>query len=86
MQPLGKERIYIIKLGKVDFYRSLKGNKKQAQKVIKSINVTLNTEVSNNSFGYTAVFGRKPTDLIAISRDFTSAYYVDKDDLLHCIQ
>lgn len=60
-QPRGNERIYIIRLGKIDFYRKQQGNKQDAQKVIKSLKVTLDTEVTNNSFGYTAAIGRKPT-------------------------
>ena len=40
--------------------------------------MTLENEVTNNSFGYTAVIGTKPTELEVISRDFTSMYYVDK--------
>jgi hypothetical protein len=31
--------------------------------VIKSLKVDLSTEVSNNSFGYTAVIGKKQTEL-----------------------
>lgn len=59
-QPSGKERIYIIRLGKVVFYRKQKGNR-QSRKVIKNIKVSLDTEVTNNSFGYTVVVGRFPT-------------------------
>lgn len=62
-QPLGNERIYIIRLGKIDFYRKQRGNKQEAQKMIKSLKVDLNREVSENSFGYTAVIGSKPTVL-----------------------
>jgi hypothetical protein len=40
--------------------------------------ITLSTEVAENSFGYTAVIGSKPTELEAISTDFTSVYYIDK--------
>lgn len=42
----------------------------------------MKTDVSNNSFGYTAVIGSKPTNIEAISTDFTSAYYIKKDDFL----
>ena len=77
--------MYIIRLGKVDFYRKQRGNKQDAQKVIKSLKVTLSTEVINNSFGYTAVIGSKPTELEAVSRDFTSAYYLDKTKFRQCV-
>jgi hypothetical protein len=53
--------------------------------MIKSLKVELNTEVCNNSFGYTAVIGSKPTVLEVISRDFTSAYYIDKDKFFRCV-
>lgn len=47
--------------------------------------MSLDTEVANNSFGYTAVIGRKPTALEVVSRDFTSAYFIDKDKFMRCV-
>lgn len=76
LQTPGNEKIYIIRLGKIDFYRKKKGGNQDSRKIIQSLKIDLNTEVSNNSFGYTAVLGTKPTGLEIISRDFTSAYYI----------
>ena len=77
-QPTNKERLYIVRLGRVNFYLKQRGNKKQAQKVIKQLKVGLDSEVTNNSFGYTAMLSNKVTELQAISSDFTSVYFIDK--------
>lgn len=84
IQPEKKERIYIIRLGKVEFYKKHKDSKRESQKVIRTLKVDLKTEVSNNSFGYTDVIGDRPTDLQAVSSDFTSAYYICKEKFLSC--
>jgi hypothetical protein len=57
-QSPGQERIYIVRLGKVDFYLKQKNKKETDDKIIKTLKMSLDTEVANNSFGYTAVIGR----------------------------
>lgn len=42
-------------------------------------------EVSDNVYGYTAVFSNRPVKLEAISKDFTSTYSVSKNDFLFCV-
>lgn len=40
-QPEGKERIYIIKLGKIEVYSRKKGNKKGNKQVLKTLKSNL---------------------------------------------
>ena len=67
-----------MRCGKVNFFLKQKGNKREDQKIIQRLKVDLDSEVTNNSFGYTAVIGNKSTELEAVSSDFSSAYFVDK--------
>lgn len=81
-QPEGKERIYIIKMGKVDVYSQRKGNKKGNKSVLRCIQSDLDKEVSDNVYGYTAVISTRPVNLYAISKEYSSAYYIDKHKFL----
>ena len=81
-QPDGKERIYIIKLGKIDVYSQRKGNRKGNKHVLKAIKSDLSKEVSDNVYGYTAVVSRRPVRLYAIAKEYTSGYYMDKQKFI----
>ena len=84
-QPEGKERLYIIRLGKIDVHANRKGNRKRNSTKVKTISNDLNKEVSNNSYGYTAVISSKPVRLEAVATEHTSAYYIDKEKLKECL-
>ena len=62
----------------MNFYLKQRGSKKECQKRIKELKVALDSEVTNNSFGYTSVIGNKSTELEVVSSDFTSAYFIDR--------
>lgn len=57
----GVEKIYIIKTGKVSIYmnRFNNGNKK----LLRTITINPETEVSNNIYGYTSAFSNRPVHL-----------------------
>lgn len=84
-QPEGKERIYIIKVGKIDVYSQKKGNKRRNKRTLKTIKNTLEKEVSDNIYGYTAVISTRPVHLYAIAKEYTSAYYIDKKNFMECV-
>lgn len=84
-QPEGKERIYIIKMGKIDIYSQKKGKKRRNQRILKTITTSLDKEVSDNAYGYTAVISRRPVHLYAIASEYTSAYYIERKRFLECI-
>ncbi len=67
-QPEGKERIYIIKLGKIDVYSQRKNNKKGNRHILKTVKNNLEKEVSDNVYGYTAVISGRPVRLYAIAK------------------
>lgn len=76
-EPVGKERIYIIKLGKIDVYAGVNGYKKM-EKVLKTIENSLNRPLMHNIYGYTAAISSRRPKFYAISKEFTSAYYIEK--------
>ena len=85
-QPIGKERIYIIREGKIDIYASKRGFKRGVNtKILKTIENNLGQEVSNNVYGYTAVISRRPVQLYAVAKRHTSGYYIEKEKFLECI-
>jgi len=51
-------------------------------KVLKTITNTIDSEVSDNCYGYTSAISIRPVKLYAISKDFTSCYYIEKDKFL----
>ena len=84
----GKEdRIYIIKKGRVDISMNRYRSNQEHLKVMKVINTKTKShvEVSDNIFGYTAVFSNRPVRLVAVAKDFTSTYSVSKSDILFCV-
>lgn len=85
-QPEGKERIYIIKMGKIDIYSQKKGNRRRNKRVLKTIKTSLDKEVSDNVYGYTAAISRRPVYLYAIAAEYTSAYYIEKKNFMECVQ
>jgi len=47
--------------------------------ILKKIEITIDKEVSDNCYGYTAVISTRTSRLYAYAKDFTSAYFIDKD-------
>ena len=68
----------MIRLGKIDVHAKRKGTRQRNNTKVKTIANDLNKEVSNNSYGYTAILSNKPVRLEAIAAEHTSAYYIDK--------
>jgi hypothetical protein len=77
-QPKHKERIYLIKSGKINVYAEKSGRKKGQKNLLKTISNSEQKEIADNCYGYTAVISTRPSRLYAISKDVTSAYYIDK--------
>lgn len=79
LQPATKERIYIIKRGKVDVYCDRFGhNRKEDRRLLKTIRVDEGSSISENIYGYTAVISLRPSALDAVSSEFTSCFFLDK--------
>lgn len=77
-QPEGKERIYIIKCGKIQIYLGRVSGRKEFNNTLKTISNTIESEVTDNCYGYSSVVSMRPVKLFAVSKDFTSCYYLDK--------
>jgi hypothetical protein len=67
-QPLNKERIYIIKSGKINIYAEKKGGKRGMNNLLKTIDKKEGKGISNNCYGYTAVISTRPVKLYAIAK------------------
>jgi signal-transduction protein with cAMP-binding, CBS, and nucleotidyltransferase domain len=86
IQNLGKERIYIIKSGKLEIYTdNSHGLRKNFKKLLKTIEPKSNTGISDNVYGYTTVISNKPLKFNAISKDFTCVYSIDKNNFMDCV-
>jgi hypothetical protein len=83
-QPRGKERIYIIKSGKIHIYAERLGCKRGMNTPLKVIENTIKREVSDNCYGYSTVVSTRATKIYAMSKDFTSCYYIEKPHFLDC--
>jgi hypothetical protein len=85
-QPAGNERIFILTRGKVDIYLDKFGtNNTIDRRLLKSISVTGAKQISDNSYGYTAVISNKPCALDAVAPQFTTALYISKKDFEQCV-
>lgn len=78
-QPHGKERIYIIRRGRVNVHAERTGRKRGANNQLKQIDMREDREIADNCYGYTAVISTRPTRLYAFAKDFTSAYFIEND-------
>lgn len=84
VQTSGKERIFIVKSGKLEIYtNSCHGFKKNFKKLLKTIEPK--ASVSDNVYGYTSVFTNRHVKLNAISKEFTSIFYIEKNSFLECV-
>jgi CRP-like cAMP-binding protein len=81
-QPADRERIYIVRSGKVDVYAEKAGSKRGMKNPLKSIKNSLSKDISDNCYGYSAVLSARSTKLYAISKEFSSCYYVEKSAFL----
>lgn len=70
------ERIYIIKSGRIHIYAERMGSKRGMNTPLKVLESTIKKEVSDNCYGYSAVISKRPTKIYAISKDFSSCYYI----------
>lgn len=84
-QPLGNERIYVFKTGRVNVYADRSGHKRECENALKTINCKGGCEVSDNCYGYTAVISKRPSRLYAFSKDFTSSYFVDRQTFMEVV-
>ena len=81
-QPLGKERLYIVKEGKIEFQIGRRGNKKCFSNGLRTLEVTAEREVCDNCFGYSFVISSFPIHLKAVAKQTTSCYYIEKEPFL----
>ena len=83
----GIDRVYIIKKGHIDISMNRYASDQEQSKVLRKIKMgdRLKIEVSDNLYGYTAVFSNRPVKLEATAKDFTSTFSVSKEDILFCI-
>ena len=79
-----KQRIYLIKSGKINIHADRSDGKKKMGMLLKTIESNKEKQIYDNCYGYTAVISERPVNLYAIAKDFTSAYYVEKADFLDC--
>ena len=77
-QPEGKERIYIIRVGRVNVYAKRSKNRRGTNNTLKTIVGDLGKEVFDNTYGWTAVMSKRPARLYAYTKDYTSAYYLER--------
>ena len=84
-QPQGKERIYLIKNGTIDIFAERTGRKRGMNNLLKTISCSLDKEVADNCYGYSAVISNLPNKMYAFAREFTSAYYLTKEKFLEAI-
>jgi signal-transduction protein with cAMP-binding, CBS, and nucleotidyltransferase domain len=84
-QPLGKERIYVVKNGSIDIFAERNGSKRGLNNLLKTITCGLDKEVADNCYGYSSVISDKPNRMYAIARTFTSAYYLTKEMFMESI-
>lgn len=81
-QPSGRERIYIIRSGKVHIYADREGSKRGMYTPLKSIESEAKKDISDNCYGYTGAISSRPSKIYDISKDFTSCYYIEKPTFL----
>jgi hypothetical protein len=60
------------------------GNKK-FKNALKTIANTVENEVSDNCYGYTAAISKRTVNLFAVSKAFTSAYYIEKEKFAEAV-
>lgn len=75
-EPKEKLRIYIICSGKIHIYAARAGSNPEGNSVIKTIENSIKNEISNNCYGYSSVISMMPSKLYAVSKEFTSCYYI----------
>lgn len=79
-----KDRIYIIRSGKLEVYtNTCFGYRRHFKKLLKTIQPT--KPISDNVYGYTAVISGRAIKLEALSKDFTTVYSIDKPGFLECV-
>lgn len=75
-----------MKRGKIDIYCDRYGrNRREYRRLMKSIKIQDVNEIRENIYGYTAVFSLRPSALDAVSSEFTSCYFIDKNEFLKCV-
>ena len=52
---------------------------------MKTIKINETNTIRQNIYGYTAVISLRPSALDAVSSEFTSCYYIEKDQFLKCV-
>jgi len=84
----GTDKIYIIKRGRVAISMNRYGSDQEHRKVLKIIDShkSEHLTVTDNIYGYTAVFSNRPVKLEAVSKDFTSTYSVTKEEFEFAIR
>lgn len=83
-QPPARQRIYVIRAGTVSLYAQRNGRRKGINNLLKTIHSSIHNPISDNCYGYTAALSTRPTRLYAYAKDFTSAYFIEKDEFLEC--
>jgi flavorubredoxin len=86
LQAFGRERIYIIKSGRLEIYtNNCMGFKRQFKKLLKTIEKKPGVDIFDNIYGYSAVIASKPVKLEAVSKDFTCVYSIDRNSFMECV-
>lgn len=76
IQTPGREKLYIIKRGKIDIEYDRFGMNNGNKKVLKVIEVDSSKDISDNIYGYTSVISNRHVRLEALAKDFTSTYFI----------
>ena len=51
---------------------------------MKVMTINDNEDVSDNVYGYSALLSNRPVRLVAVAKEFTSTYSVDKESFTEC--
>ena len=73
----------MVKSGRIGVHAQL-DDAEFKKKLLKIITNTLKTEAGNNCYGYTAVISSRRVRLQAIASEFSSVYYIQKDQFIGC--
>ena len=75
-----------MRVGEVNIYADRSRNWRGAHHILKTISVELGKDKFDNTYGWTAVISKRPSRLYAYAKEYTSAYYIDKNQFMQAIK
>ena len=75
-QPFGKESLYIVRMGKIEAFAEKKGSRKSINNSLKTIEVGVEKEVSDNTYELSAIISSWKVNLNAMANFSTSGYFI----------